>query len=169
MRKIISVIACFAILFCLCSCGFDAENLDKLINGEPKVKVFQIDGLYIELNRDFMKMNFISDEYDFIFGDGDVTVLGLYSAVEGVTAEEYAEYFYESLEGADPAGVTKVGEVPTVGYTSVDDEVHRYIVAFYETDGGIWSVTFGGEERSYNERYEDICKYIKSVGFKTKE
>lgn len=77
MRKFLSVLMVICLMFSLCGCAFLRDVADSTVNNDEKVKVFDFEGLSIELTTDFLRMDFISEDYDVIVGDGEITVMGI--------------------------------------------------------------------------------------------
>jgi len=164
MKKIISILVCVAILASLSSCAFARDFFDMSVNVVEKEKSFEYEDFSIMLTTSFLTVDFISEEYSFIWGDGDVTVMGLEVDLEGVSAEDYAVAFAENLGYADGECVGELDGIPTIEYEAENDgELFRYLVFVYESADGFWVVIMGSEEDIYEEQYENICKYARSV------
>ena len=169
MKRIIGIVICVAMIFSLSSCAFFEDILTRSVNIVEKEKVFTFEDISITLTTDFMTMDFISEDYSFIWGDGDVTVMGMEAFVgkeymENITAEDYAVVFEDELEGTESDDIGDLNGIPTIKYEAESDgELYRYLVCIYETADGFWVVMFGSEEDIYEKQYENICTYAKSV------
>ncbi len=170
MKKLVLILLCVSMVLSLTACGFSKRIVEAAENKAETVKTFRCDDLSIELTNDFMTMNFIDDTYNFIWGSGDVTVMGLYSEFEddilqNMDVFEYAQAFRDNLSESDPSEVTLLDTIPTIEHTTIDEKGEKmiYLLAFYKAEHGIWLVTFGAEEDDYSEHYSDICKYAKTV------
>ena len=168
MKKIISIIACTAMLFSLSSCAFVRDLLVMNAFVVARDREFSYEDLSVTLTTDFMTMDFISEDYLFIWGDGDVTVMGTEALLEedvigAVSAADYAEIFADNLGITEEDAIGELDGIPTIRYDVFNDEPYTYLVCIYESSDGFWVVVFGSEAEVYEEHYEEICKYAKSV------
>ena len=170
MKKLISV--CLAVMLCftLCSCDFMQDVVDFASNMEnAQSKTFEFDGLSIELTTSFLRMDFISEEYDFVVGDGTVTVMGMKmlnadTDLGDLTVKGFAENFRSLMEDSDPTEITEIDGIPTMNYTAPSDDGDQTIaVMFYKGSDCFWAVCFGCYADIFTDTYGDICKYAKTV------
>lgn len=75
MKKVLSVLMVLCLVVSLAGCDFLKDVADSAKVEEPKT--FEFDGISIELTTNFLRMEFISDEYDFIVGDEILSVFGI--------------------------------------------------------------------------------------------
>ena len=170
MKKIISI--CISLILCLtlCSCDFMQDVMDLAESvGNVQSKTFEFDGLTIELTTGFLRMDFISDDYDFVVGDGTVTVLGVKSdhddtELRDLTVMEYAELFRENMEEVNPTEIQEIDGIPTLQYAvDTDDGEQTFAVMYYKGTDCFWVVCFAAYTDIFPDNYDDICKYAKSV------
>lgn len=169
MKRIISILVCVAILASLSSCAFVKDLMTRSVNLLEREKEFVFEDLSITLTTSFMTLDFINDEFSFIWGDGNVTVMGIEvdvgeEMIKEVSTEDYAAVYASELEGVSEDDIGDLNGIPTILY-SVDngDGVFTYLICFYETSDSFWVVMLGSEEDIYEEEYDNICKYAASV------
>ena len=97
MKKFFAVLMVVLLTFSLCGCDFLKDVSDMAQNKVAQAKTFEFDGLSIDLTTDFMRMNFVDEDYDFIVGTVGITIMGakwLNSETElgDFTVTEFAEY-----------------------------------------------------------------------------
>lgn len=160
----------FCLLFSLCSCDFAKDVADSAINEKAKAKTFELDGVSIKLTTDFLRMDFVSKDYDFVVGDEELTVMGLEmdfdeSEVESLTVLEFAEFFRSNMLDSDPTEVEEMSGIPVFEYRADSDDGEELTTAvmFYKGDDCFWAICFAAETDDFDELYDDICKYAKSV------
>lgn len=170
MKKVISVLLCAVLMLSLCSCQFVQDLADMTQNGTPVAKTFEKDGFSIELDSSFLTMDFISEEYAFIWGNAHTTVMGLFVEYgdilpEGTAVETYAKAFRETLEGVTPSELRTEGGVFMLDYEgdAEDGGVMSILTSFHQAEDGIWIVMYSVPSDEYEERYETLCGYAKSV------
>ena len=98
MKKILALILVACMAFSLCACDFAKDLADSTLNIKAQAKTFDFDGISIELTTDFVRMDFISDEYDFIVGTETLTLMGIKvenegSALDEIPVKDFAENF----------------------------------------------------------------------------
>ena len=170
MKKLLLLCLMLVLCLSLCSCDFLQDVVDRTANEEAESKVFEFDGLSIELTTDFLRMEITGTDYDFIVSDGTVTVMGMKmenAALNDLTATEFAEYFCSLIAESAPTDVTHVNDIPTAQYVGTDDEGDRQTIAmmFYKGADCFWLVCFGAESEIFSDVYAAICHYATSVTF----
>ena len=172
MKKILAVMLSVCMLFCLCACDFAKDIADLAANDTPKDKTFDLDGISIELNTNFLRMDFLDkEEYDFIVGDENISIFGVKApfedtGLENCTVLEYTDLFYQQMTSLDiDAEIIEDNGIKMVKYTDIDGdgEESNYVVAFYKAQDYFWVITFAVDAKDYEQLYPDICKYVKSV------
>ena len=169
MKKILSVLLVVCMLFSLCGCDFIADIADNVINDEVKPKTFEFEELSIELTTEFLRMDFISDDYEFVVGNGEISVFGMKLPFEETelgeySVQEFAEYFHSAMEEDKPTEVTQIDGIPTFQYSAVEDgDPQTVAVMMYKAKDCFWILLFGGKTDAFNEEYDNICRYAKSV------
>ena len=168
MKKLLLLCLMLVLCLSLCSCEFLQDVLDSTAHEEAENKVFEFDGLSIELTTAFLRMVIAGTNYDFIVGDGTVTVMGMKlenDALSDLTATEFAEFFCTLMEESTPTPVTHVNEIPTAQYVGTDDDGEQQTIAmmFYKATDCFWLVCFGAESDSFDDVYGEICHYATSV------
>ncbi|MBE6740206.1 MAG: hypothetical protein E7565_07800 [Ruminococcaceae bacterium] len=167
MKKVIAVLMCICFVFTLCGCTFLKDVADSA--GIEKPKVFEYEGVSIELTTDFFRMDdLLSEDYDFVIGDGDVTVMGVKAVLDDAgqtTPDEFAELYRSVISQQNPTEVTELDGIPTFQFVMKENEEDdlKVAVMFYKGSGPIWVVTFATDVEDFNEHYEDICKFAKTV------
>lgn len=173
MKKI-SRILCFILsaVLCisLCACDFARDVADMAMNEEAKAKTFDLNGVTMELTTDFLQMDFMGEGYDFVVGNGTITVMGLKvtggeSGFGDMTVLEFAEIFRATLEGEEPSPITELDGIPTMQYSAAadTDQPQTVAVMYYEAADGFWVICFATLTKDFESSYADICKYAKSV------
>ena len=169
MKKILSFLLVVCLLFSLSGCDFIADIADNAINDEVKPKTFEFEGISIELTTEFLRMDFISDDYEFVVGNGEISVFGMKLPFEETelgecSVQEIAEYFHSAMEEDKPTEVTQIDGIPTFQYSAVEDgETQTIAVMMYKAKDCFWMLLFGGETDDFYDEYDEICRYAKSV------
>ena len=165
MKKLLALFMAICLVFSLCSCTFLKDVSDS--GGIEKPKIFEFDGISIELTTDFLRMDFISEEYDFVIGNDGLTVMGMKVPFEDntdISVMDYAETFHSAFSSYNPTKITQIEDIPTFQYVIRDkDDDLRAAVTFYKGTDCFWVILFTEETDDFNEHYSDICKYAKSV------
>lgn len=169
MKRIISVLLVLVLCVGLfCGCDTLTDVLDS--TEAEKAKTFEFEGLSIELTTDFLRMNFVAEEFDFVVGNEEIAVMGLKVPADDmdlsdVTALDYAKTVHSGMEEQNPTEVTELGGIPTFQYEALsdEDELQRFAVMFYKGNNCFWVVMFGAETDDFAENYDEICKYAKTV------
>ena len=173
MKKFFAVLMAVLLTFTVCGCDFLKDVSDMVQNEVAQAKTFEFDGLSIDLTTDFMRMNFVDEDYDFIVGTGELTIMGEKwlnsdTGLEEFTASEFAEYHRFLLEKANPTELTDLQGIPTLQYETTGDDgaVIKAAVMYYKSTDGFWLVTFAGNSDDFEKAYNDICVYAQSVNIK---
>ena len=166
MKKIIAALMVLCLTFSLCGCAFLKDISDSTGKVEPKV--FEYDGLSIELTTEFLRMDFLSEENEFTVGTEDLSIFGIKIVEEGVediSLEDYAETFHSMLEYDDVTSLTYLDGIPTMQYTEPDDLGNdtRIAVMVYKGTDCFWLIIFTAEPEVFDKEYDNIVKYAKSV------
>lgn len=167
MKKVASILMVLCLVVSLAGCDFLKDVADSAKVEEPKT--FEFDGISIELTTNFLRMEFISDEYDFIVGDEILSVFGIKVDTEGtdledMTATEYAQNFRTLMADYEPTEITFIDDIPTMQYTEGDeDEKQTCAVTFFKGEKYIWLVCFAAAAEDFDDLYDDICSYAKTV------
>ena len=136
MKKVLSILMALCLVVSLAGCNFLKDFADSTKIEKPKT--FEFDGISIELTTDFLRMEFISDDYDFIVGNEKLSVLGIKTDTEGTDLEdmsafEYAQNFRMMMEDSEPTDITFIDDIPTMQYTEdEEDEQQTCAVTFYK-------------------------------------
>lgn len=169
MKKTISLLLCFCLAFCLCGCDFLRDVADSA-NGEKTPKTFDFEGISMELTNEFLRMDFISEKYDFVVGNEKLSVMGIKmdskeSNLENLSVLEFAKFFRELMKDDNPTEVTEISQIPTMQYTTTDDDGENQTAAvmFYKGTDCFWIVCFVTKTDNFEESYEEICGYAKTV------
>ena len=169
MKRILAFILAACMAFSLCACDFAKDVADSTLNIKAKAKTFEFDGISIELTTDFMRMDFISDEYDFIVGTETLTLMGIKvenegSALDEIPVKDFAENFRSLILSSNPTEITLIDDIPTMQYTASEDGDEQTIaVMFYKGSDCFYVLCFGASSDTFKEQYKDICKYAKTV------
>lgn len=169
MKKIISVLLAVCLLFLLCGCTFFKDINDFALNDEAVEKTFEFDGISIELTTDFLRMDSLKEDYDFVVGTKTLCVLGLKmpdseTELGDFTVKEYAENFHSLVEELGPDEVTEIDGIPTFKYRDTDEEGEMTLaLTFYRGSDCFWVIFFSAETENFDGLYSDICKYAKTV------
>lgn len=169
MKRILAFILVACMAFSLCACEFAKDVADSTLNIKAKAKTFEFDGISIELTTDFMRMDFISDEYDFIVGTETLTLMGIKvdnegSALDEIPVNDFAENFRSLMLSSNPTEITLIDDIPTMQYTASEDgEEQTIAVMFYKGSDCFYVLCFGASSDNFKEQYNDICKYAKTV------
>lgn len=152
MKKLLAFALAICMLFSLTGCSFITDLSDSVNNIIPDEKTFEFEGVSIKLNTDFLRMEFVDEDYDFIVGDGDVTVMGqkvplneLELEFGDIDAKRYAELCLESL--AVNYECTELSEHKNIPYFEYvtgyeDDEKQINLTVFYETSDAFLIMVF---------------------------
>lgn len=170
MKKVLAILMAFAMIFCVCGCNFAKDIKDKMDNDVPQPKTFEDTGISIELTTDFLRMDFVDEDYDFIIGNEIITIMGEKwsnneTGFEEFGLYEFAEYYRLLFESVNPTIVSDMEGIPTIKYTTTkkDGGDITAAVMFYESADSFWAVTFATDSDEFLKNYDDICKYAKSV------
>lgn len=169
MKKVLSVLMAFCLIFSLCACDFANDIVDSTLNIKAKSKTFEFDGLSIELTTEFLRMDFVSEDYDFIVGTETLTLMGMKivhteTDLGELPVIEFARNFRSRMLESNPTAVTEIDGIPTMQYTAGDEgEKQTIAVMFYKNDDCFWVLCFGASSEDFNEEYDNICKYAKTV------
>ena len=169
MKRLLVVLLAVCMTFSLCACTFAKDVADSTLNIKAKAKTFEFDGISIELTTDFMRMDFISEEYDFIVGTETLTLMGIKmdngeTALGDMPVKDFAENFRSLMLDSNPTKITLIDNIPTMQYTASEDgEEQTIAVMFYKASDCFYVLCFGADSEDFNEQYEDICKYAKTV------
>lgn len=170
MKKLLALLMAFCLIFSLCGCDFVKDVADSAINEKAKAKTFELDGVSIKLTTDFLRMDFVSEDYDFVVGDEELTIMGLEmdfdeNEVNSLTVSEFAEFFRSNMLDSDPTEVEEMSGIPVFEYCSDSDDGEELTTAvmFYKGDDSFWAICFAADTDDFDELYDDICKYAKSV------
>ena len=166
MKKLLAIFTVICVMFSLCGCVFLKDMADSA--GFEKPKTFEYDGLSIELTNDFLRMDFVSEEYDFIIGTEEITVLGVKVDVEdneNISDMDYAVAFRNAFIDNNPTELTEISSIPTLNYEFSDDNGKNQTAAvmFYKGTDCFWVVTFATLSNNFDELYDEICGYAKTV------
>ncbi len=166
MKKILALIMIVCLMLSLCGCTFLKDLSDSTRDEEPKT--FEYDGISIELTTNFVRMDFVSEEYDLVIGNDDLTVIGVKAVLDdgGTTsAAEFAEIYRSVIEKHNPTEVTELDGIPTLQCIMKEDGEEDLKVAtmFYKGSSCLWVVCFAADEDEFSGQYDDICKYAKTV------
>ncbi len=130
---------------------------------------FDLDGISIELTSDFLRTDFVNEEFDFIVGTEYLTVMGIKvddngSGIIDYSVLEFAEQFRPLLESDDPSDITVTDGIPTFQYRSVSDGIDQTnAVMFYKGSDCFWVVSFITSTDVFDGTYDEIIKYAKTV------
>lgn len=169
MKKAFSFGLIILICFSFCGCGFLGDVADMANNDEAVAKVFDLDGISIELTSDFLRMDFVNEDFDFIVGTEYLTVMGIKvdddgSGIIDYSVLEFAEQFRSLLESDEPSEITVTDGIPTFQYRSVSDDVDQTnAVMFYKGSDCFWTVSFITNTDVFDGTYDEILKYAKTV------
>ena len=170
MKKLLALLMAFCLVFSLCGCDFAKDIADSAINEKAKAKTFEFDGVSIKLTTDFLRMDFVSEDYDFVVGNEELTIMGLEmdfedSEVAALSVSEFAEFFRSNMTESDPTEVEETNSIPSIQYrkTTDDGEELTPAVMFYKGDDCFWAICFAADTDDFDELYDDILKYAKSV------
>ena len=169
MKMIISLFIVLILCISLCGCAFVGDLADSTLNIKAKAKTFEFDGLSIELTTDFLQMDFISEDYDFIVGTEDISVMGLKmlhseTEMEDYSVEDFAEVHRSLLESENPTEMVVTDGIPTYHYTGdVEGELKTFALTYYKGSDCFWIVIFATESDDFAEDYAEIWEYAKSV------
>ncbi len=166
MKKILALLMTICLIFALCSCTFLKDLSDSTRSAEPKV--FEYDGISIELTTEFLRMDFVSEDFDFVIGNDGLTVMGLKVPFENnaeFSAMDYAQSFHSNFTSYNPTQITEIDGIPTFEYVMSDekDDDLKYAVTFYKGTDCFWVLLFAEDIDDFDEHYADICKYAKTV------
>lgn len=167
MKKIVCTILCAILILSCSACDLAKDIFTKSVSITDAEKVFEHEDFSITLTTGFLTMDFISEDFSFIWGDGIITVMGMEAGigVDEITLSEYAEFFSQNLDGVNSVKTdTLDNTIPCVEYSVDNDgEMYSYLTCFYEAKDDIWIILFGAPESDYTKNYESICKYARSA------
>ncbi len=169
MKRVVSVLLAVCLLVCFGGCAFVSDIADMAGNEVAKSKTFDLEGVTIVLTTDFLRMDFISEEYDFIVGNDQLTVLGTRlpheeTAAGDMTVAEFAAYFRDLMADSAPTPLTLLDGIPTMQIRVVDEEDDQTMaMMFYEGTDCFWMLCFSAATADFQALYGDICRYAKSV------
>ncbi len=170
MKKILAVLMALCLIFSLCGCDFLKDVSDKAANDVAKPKTFEMDGVSIELTTDFLQMDFVDEDYDFIIGDETLTIMGekfLNSETDfgDFSAQEFAEYHRFLLENINPTIISDLEGIPTMKYTTTKDDGKEITASlmYYKAKDCFWILTFATDSDKFLKLNKDINEYAKSV------
>lgn len=168
MKKFLAIVLVVVLSLSLCGCDLLKDIVDS--TKSEKAKTFDFEGISIELTTSYLRMEFISEEYDFIVGNETVSVFGIKipfneNGLEALSVSEYAQNFHDAMQDENPTDVTLIDSIPSLQYTSVneDGEEQTAAVMFYKGTDCFWVICFVTESEDFSDSYEDICKFAKSV------
>ncbi|MBQ7045847.1 MAG: hypothetical protein IJN65_05075 [Clostridia bacterium] len=170
MKKVLSVLLVFCLMLSLCGCAFlrDVADMDK--REEPKI--FEFDDVSMELTTKYLRMDFVSEDYEFIVGNQELTIMG--SKVEfddtdlqELTVSEFAEHFRSLMLDDNPTEIYQIDGIPTMQYTATGDDSKEQTatVKYYKSDESFWIICFVTFSEDYEDLSGDIEKFAKSVKF----
>ncbi len=171
MKRILALLLSVMMIFSLCACDFMKDLSDFVENDTPTSKTFDLDGISIELTTDFIRMDFLDEEYDFVIGTESVSVFGFDmtfddTGLDKASVLEFADVFRQQMMNTYP-DITEIvdeGGIQMFQYAdSEDGEALTSVVAFYKASDRFWIITFAIETKDYEKLYPEICKYAKSV------
>ncbi len=169
MKKIISILIVACLMFSLCACDFLKDVADSAVNTNAEAKTFEFDGISIELTTDFLRMDFVSEDYDFIVGDETLTIMGIKmpheeTGLSELPVLEFAKNFRSLMLENNPTSVTQIDSIPTMQYRSTESgEEQTVAVMYYKTDDCFWVLCFTTLTEDFDDMYDNICKYAKTV------
>lgn len=169
MKKALSILMVVCLMVSLCACDFLEDVADSAMNMEAEAKIFDFEGISIELTTDFLRLDFIDDDYEFIVGDEVLTVMGIKTLYEGTDLEdltvlEFADNFRSLMEADNPTEITEMDGIPTMQYTGSDSEGEvTCAVMYYKASDCFWVVCFATSTEDFDGMYGDICRYAKTV------
>lgn len=166
MKKVLALFMVICFMTTLCGCTFLKDVSD--LSGKEEPKTFQFDGVSIELTTEFLRMDFISKDYDFVVGTDDLTVMGVKAAMEDneeISVMDYAEVYHSVIADMNPTEITEMEGIPTLQCVMDDEdgEDTRVAVMFYKGTDCFWVILFAADTDDFSEHYNDICKYAKTV------
>ncbi len=164
MKKLICICLVLILSMSLCACDAAEEILE--LSGKLNAKTFTVDGLSIDLTRDFIRLDFLAEDFDFAIGSEDITILGTNMGDAGdMSAWDFAVALREGMSNETVTEVADLEGIPTMLYTVIDDdgEEMTFMYAIYEASEGLWLLQFGFETDDYNELYPLVKQYALSV------
>lgn len=170
MKKLFAILLTLSLMFAVCGCDFLKDAADLAANPIAQAKTFEVEGISIDLTTDFLQMDFVNEDYDFIIGDKTLTIMGekfLNSETElgEFTVNEFAEYHRFLLEKINPTELSDLGGIPTMQYTTSSDDGGNITAAvmYYKAEDCFWVITFAADSEKFSKIYDDICEYAESV------
>lgn len=169
MKKVLAVLLSLCLALSLCACNFVKDIADMAASGEATAKTFEFEGISIELTTDFLRMDFVSEDYEFVVGDENVSVFGMKIDFEETdlsdySALEFAKYFRDLMSEDNPTEVIEIEGIPSMQYASNEDgEEQTIVLMFYKASNRFWIISFGVSSSDYEEFYPQIKGYAKSV------
>ena len=181
MKKIIAVIlvVCMAASLCACNSTSNLKDLtsdlkDSVQNLKPEAKTFEFDGASIDLNTDFLRMEFLEENFEFVVGDGDITVMGFYLSAEEFGVENADENFsvttlaafYRGATAANgsPSELSEHSGIPYFEYTeTADGEEQTNLFTFYKTSEDFLVIIFAFDSASAETLRHTALGYAETV------
>ena len=167
MKKIFAILLASCLLLSLCGCDFVKDVADSM--EEEQSKVFEFDGVSMELTNKFLRMDFVDEDYAFIVGNGTLTIMGTKVAMEGTDLADldigtYAERFRSLLEVDNPTPISVEDGIPSLQYRVAEDSVDQTCaVMFYKGTTHFWAICFVTDTDVFDANEADIWKYAKTV------
>ncbi len=169
MKKVLVILVSLCLALSLCACNFVKDIADMAANDKATQKTFEFEGISIELTTDFLRMDFVSEDYEFVVGDENIALFGMKidfeeSDLSNYSALEFAKYFRDLMSEDNPTEVAEVEGIPSMQYVSTEDgEEQTIILMFYKASDCFWILGFGVSSSDYEEFYPEIKGYAKTV------
>lgn len=169
MKKILSAFLVFCLLLSLCGCTFLSDVADMGEKEEPKI--FEFDDISMELTTKYLRMDFVSEDYEFIVGNDVLTIMGTEVEFEDtdlakLTVIEFAEYFRGLMVDNNPTEISEIDGIPTMQYTAISDSKEQTAtIKYYKSDESFWIICFVIDSKNYEDLSDDIKKFAKTVKF----
>ena len=169
MKKVLAILMSFCLALSLCACNFVKDIADMAASDKAVKKTFEFEGISMELTTDFLRMDFVSEDYEFVVGDENIAIFGMKidfeeSDLSNYSALEFAKYFRDLMSEDNPTEVAEVEGIPSMQYASTEDgEEQTIILMFYKASDCFWILGFGVSFSDYEEFYPEIKGYAKTV------
>ncbi len=169
MKKILSMLLTFCLLLSLCGCTFLSDVAEMGEKEEPKT--FEFDDVSIELTTKYLRMDFISEDYEFVVGNTELSIFGTKvehdeTDLQKLTVLEFAEYFRGLMLSNNPTEISEIDGIPTMQYIATEDsKEYTNVVKFYKSDDSFWMISFVILSEKYDDMSDDIRKFAKTVKF----
>lgn len=181
MKKIIAVILVVCMAASLCACnstsnlkGLTSDLKDSVQNLTPEAKTFEFDGVSIDLNTEFISMDFLAEDFAFVVGDGDITVMGFYLSSEEFGSENTENdfdvktiaAFYRGATAANgsPTELSEHNGIPYFEYNDTADGVEQTnLFTFYKTSGDFLVIIFAFDSASAETLRPTALGYAETV------